>query len=104
MGLQSAASGLAAAPGLIAAKAGAFGLKNHGKKAMGKAREGVEFTSRPLTNPVTGRARVWLNKAKLGQRFHKAKATYSELGLSKEGQELEREKLLGDSFFIKLGI
>ena len=88
-GLQSAASGLAAAPGLIAAKSVAFALKKHGKKAVGKAREGIQFASRPLTNPVTGMGRVWANKSKLRQRFHKAKTAYSELGFSKEAKELE---------------
>ena len=87
-GLQGMASGLAATPGLLAANAGAVALKKAGKQTLSRAGSGLQFASKPLTNPATGRARVWADKTKLKERFQQAKNKYSELGLPKEAKEL----------------
>lgn len=91
-GLQSAASGLAAAPGLLTAKAAAMAARKYGKKGISKGMEGLNFASKPLTNPLTSRSKVLANKMKLKQRFGKAKRSYKEFGTSQEWKDLNKRQ------------
>ena len=91
-GLQSMASGLAAAPGLMMSGAGATILKKYGKQAMKKTGGALRFAARPLSNPIVGPMTVLANKAKLKNRFYRIKRGYSNLGLSKQAKSLKQKK------------
>ena len=91
-GLQSMASGLAAAPGLLAGKSAALATKKYGKKGLVKGIEGTQFAAKPLTNPFTSRAKVKMHNAKLKQRFRQAKRNYSNIGKSQEARQLEKKQ------------
>jgi hypothetical protein len=86
-GLQSAASGLAVAPGLLAAKSAAMAAKKYTKKGISKGVDGLNFASKPLTNPLTSRAKILGNKMKLKERFNRAKRSYGQVGISSELKE-----------------
>jgi hypothetical protein len=92
-GLQSAASGLAAAPGLLTARSMSMAAKKLGKKGVSKGIEGAQFASKPLTNPFTSRAKVLAHKHKLKQRFNKAKKSYADFGMSQEAKDLRSRQL-----------
>lgn len=91
-GLQSASSGLAAAPGLLTAKAASMALKKYGSKGLNKLKNGVDFSTKPLRNPLTSRAKVWNSKMRLKQRFNKAKRNYRDLGNTKEWKEMRNRQ------------
>ncbi|MCT4642787.1 MAG: type IV secretion system protein [Bacteriovoracaceae bacterium] len=91
-GLQTMASGLATAPGLLASKSATMMAKKYGKKGIQKGYDGGHFLSKPLVNPLTSRTRVMADKMKLQQRFNKAKRSYSNLGKSKEAIKLENKQ------------
>jgi len=91
-GLQSASTGLAAAPGLLVAKSATMAAKRYGTKAVNKSIDGIGFGSKPLTNPITSRAKVFSNKMQLKKRFNRAKKNYSELGTSQEWKELNKRQ------------
>ena len=84
-GLQSASSALAAAPGLMATKSIALAAKTMGKKAGGNALGFVGATSKPLTNPITGRAQVMANRVR--PQMNQFKNWYSEIGLPEEAKK-----------------
>ncbi len=90
-GLQSAASGLAASPGLLLTKSAAIAAKKYSKQGLSKSAEGINFISRPIINPFTSRSKVMANKLKLKQRFSKAKKGYRELGTTKEWKNLNKK-------------
>jgi hypothetical protein len=89
-GLQSAASTLAAAPGLMATKAAILSSKLMGKKIAGGAMGFTGFASKPLTNPVTGRARVLASK--VSPKVKDFKNWYSQVGLPEEAKELDKKE------------
>jgi hypothetical protein len=72
-GLQSMASGLATAPGIVAARSIALASKGAGKKGIKSSAQFAGLASKPLLNPFTGRAKVMADKAKLKQRFTRVK-------------------------------
>lgn len=89
-GLQSASSALAAAPGLMAAKAVTMATKTLGKKAGSAALGIADSASKPLTNPITGRAKVMASRVQpYVNQFAK---TYSELGLPEEAKKLKQQQ------------
>ena len=90
-GMEGASSAMAAVP--IAALAG--GLKG---KAMSMVKSGgrktidsVDFMTRPLTNPVTGRAKVIAEK--YGEKFNEMKSGYASLGLPESYKNMESSKI-----------
>lgn len=89
-GLQSAAAGLAAAPGLMAAKAITLATKTMGKKAIGGAMDLAGTAAKPLTNPITSRAKVMANRMSTGVSNFKQR--YSEIGLPEEAKKLNRQQ------------
>jgi hypothetical protein len=89
-GLQSAASTLAAAPGLMAAKAAILSSKLMGKKIAGGVTGFTGFASKPITNPVTGRGRVLASK--VSPKVKDFKNWYSEVGLPEEAKELNKKE------------
>lgn len=87
-GLQSAASGLAAAPGLLAARSAAMATKKYSKKGVSKGMSGLGFAAKPLTNPFTSRTKLIANKMKLGKRFDRIKRDYGKIGEASKWREL----------------
>ncbi|MCB9092878.1 MAG: hypothetical protein H6621_00090 [Halobacteriovoraceae bacterium] len=90
-GMEGAASAIAAVPTMATATA----IKSQAAKWMNKggrtAKDGLGFASKPLTNPITGRAKIMSQK--LQPRLEKMKHHYSEINLPKEAKELkENEK------------
>lgn len=81
-GLQSASAALAAAPGLMATRAATLAAKGLGGKAAGGALGFVGAVSKPLTNPIVGRAKMAANRVRPTMN-HYSKA-YSEIGLPDE--------------------
>jgi hypothetical protein len=88
-GLASASSALAAAPGLVAAKAGSLAMKKFGRKALSKSMEGLKFAGQPASNLVTSRTKIWAGQRKLERRFNTAKRNYSDFGKSEKFRRLE---------------
>lgn len=89
-GLQSAASALAAAPGLMTAKAITMAGKTLGKKTLGSGADLMSFASKPLTNPITGRAKVMANKVK--PQVNQFTSWYSDVGLPEEAKKLKHQQ------------
>ncbi|MBX9765896.1 MAG: hypothetical protein K2X47_01375 [Bdellovibrionales bacterium] len=89
-GLQSAAATLAAAPGLMATKAAMITSKAFGKRLIGGATNLAGFTSKPLTNPLTGRAKVMAHRMK--PHVRQFKNWYSQSGLPTEAKELVKKE------------
>ena len=89
-GLQSAASALAAAPGMLATKATVLASKHFGKKAISGASSAIGSTSKPLTNPFTGRAKLLANKVR--PKVEKFTKAYSEIGLPKEVKQFNEKE------------
>lgn len=89
-GLQSAASALAAAPGLMATKSAMLATKMMGKKFATGAMNFGGFAAKPVSNPITGRAKITANRF----RPHMKQFTnwYSEVGLPDEAKELNKKE------------
>lgn len=92
-GLQAASSALAAAPGLMATKAITLATKTMGAKAAGSALSFGAAASKPLTNPIAGRAQILAHKARpYVNQFQKFQKRYSDLGLPEEAKKLNAER------------
>jgi hypothetical protein len=89
-GLQSASAALAAAPGLMATRAVTLAAKVGGKKLASGAINATGFAAKPLTNPVTGRARVMANRIR--PQMKQASKWYSEIGLPDAAKELKKKE------------
>ncbi len=90
-GLQSAASALAAAPGLMMTKAGMLAAKMHGKKLLGGASNAIGFTSKPLTNPITGTAKVLGHR--VSPHIDRFKKRYSQISLPSQAKEIMQKEM-----------
>lgn len=88
-GLQSASAALATAPGLMATKALTLATKTVGKKAGATALGFTEAASRPLTNPITGRAKILANRIR--PQMNKFSNMYSEIGLPEEAKKFKTQ-------------
>ena len=90
-GMQGAASAMAALPSMAAATT----LKGVSKKLMGRGvkggARGLNFAASPLTNPITGRARVMASKLK--PRMEKMKKYYSEINLPESAKKLNTKNM-----------
>ena len=96
-GLQSAAATLAAAPGLMATKAAILSSKLMGKKIASGFGEIASFASKPLTNPVTSRAKVLASRIR--PRVKEFTDWYSQMGVSEKVKKLneqERKRQFGN--------
>ena len=89
-GLQSASAALAAAPGLMATKAVTLATKTMGKKIGASALGFADSASRPLTNPITGRAKVMANRVQ--PQMNRFSNWYSEVGLPDEAKKLKHQQ------------
>ncbi len=89
-GLQSASSALAAAPGLMFAKAAMVATKMHGAKMAGGALGAAGFLAKPLTNPISGRAKVFASRVHPHLKNFANK--YSEAGLPDSAKELIKKE------------
>ena len=89
-GLQSMSSALAAAPGLMATKAAMLATKTMGKKFAGGVANFAGFTTKPITNPIAGRAKVMANRFK--HQVKEFRKWYSEIGLPDEAKELNKKE------------
>jgi hypothetical protein len=89
-GLQSASAALAAAPGLMAIKAATLATSTMGKKVLKGAAGLAGFTSRPLTNPISGRAQVMAHRIR--PQVKEVTDWYSEIGLPQEAKELKKNE------------
>lgn len=83
-GLQSASAALATAPGLMATKALTLATKTMGKKAGASVLGFADAATKPLTNPITGRAKVMANRIR--PQMNQFSNMYSEIGLPKEAK------------------
>lgn len=81
-GMNSVASTLAMAPAVAAAGAVKLTATRFAAQAAGRAKAGALFATKPITNPVTGRAE--LLKERLKPRFDQFKKRYERIGLPKE--------------------
>ncbi len=89
-GLQSASSALAAAPGLMATRAVTLATKTMGKKAGAGILDFAGMAVKPLTNPITGRAKLMNNR--MQPQMNRFSNWYSEIGLSKEAKKLNKQQ------------
>lgn len=89
-GLQSASSALATAPGLMATKSLSMASKSMGKKVGSSALGFIDTASRPLTNPITGRATIMANRIR--PKINQFSNAYSEIGLPEEARKLKRSQ------------
>jgi hypothetical protein len=78
-GLQSASAALATAPGLMATKALTLATKTMGKKAGASVLGFADAASKPLTNPITGRAKIMANRIR--PQMNQFSNMYSGIGL-----------------------
>ncbi len=84
-GLQSAAAGLAAAPGLMAARAAMVSSKVMSKKAVGGTLAASSFAAKPITNPISGRAQIMASRMK--PKVQSFTNWYSQVGLPNEAKK-----------------
>ncbi len=89
-GLQSASAALAAAPGLMAVKAVTLATTAMGTKIGASALGFAGSASKPLTNPITGRAKVMANR--MQPQMNRFSNWYSEVGLPEEAKKLNQQK------------
>ncbi len=89
-GLQSASAALAAAPGLMATRAVTLATKTMGKKAGAGVLGVADSASKPLTNPITGRAKVMANRIR--PQMNQFSNWYSEIGLPQEAKKLKNQQ------------
>ena len=89
-GLQSASAALAAAPGLMATKAVTLATKTMGKKIGASALGFADSASKPLTNPITGRAKVMANRVQ--PQMNRFSNWYSEIGLPDDAKKLKHQQ------------
>ncbi len=87
-GLQSASSALAAAPGLMATKSLSMATKSMGTKVGSNALGFIDTASKPLTNPITGRATIMANRIR--PRINQFTNAYSEIGLPEEAKKIKK--------------
>lgn len=89
-GMEGAASALSAIP--AAATAGMVRAKSAGLLKAGGAKgvSTLDLGSRPITNPITGRAKVMAKK--YGPKIAEAKKSYSRIGLPPSYLEMEQNK------------
>jgi len=81
-GMNSVASTLAMAPALAAAGAVKVTASRFASKAAGGMKGAALFATKPVTNPVAGRAEML--KDRLKPRFERFKSSYEKFGLPKE--------------------
>ena len=81
-GMNSVASTLAMAPALATAGAVKLGASRLAAKTAGGMKSAALFASKPVTNPVVGRAEML--KDRLKPRFERFKSSYEKMGLPKE--------------------
>jgi hypothetical protein len=89
-GLQSASAALATAPGLMATKALTLATKTMGKKAGASVLGFADAASKPLTNPITGRAKIMANRIR--PQMNQFSNMYSEIGLPKEAKTFKTQQ------------
>lgn len=89
-GLQSASAALATAPGLMATKSLTFAAKAMGKKVGANALGFTDAATKPLTNPITGRAKMLGNRIR--PQVNQFLNAYSEIGLPKEAKNLKNQQ------------
>lgn len=89
-GLQSASAALATAPGLMATRALTLATKTMGKRAGANALGFTDAATRPLTNPITGRARIMANRIR--PHVNQFSKTYSEIGLPEEAKRFKNQQ------------
>lgn len=89
-GLQSASAALATAPGLMATKALTLATKTMGKKAGASVLGFADAATKPLTNPITGRAKVMANRIR--PQMNQFSNMYSEIGLPKEAKTFKTQQ------------
>lgn len=89
-GLQSASAALATAPGLMATKALTLATKTMGKKAGTSVLGFADAATKPLTNPITGRAKVMANRIR--PQMNQFSNMYSEIGLPKEAKTFKTQQ------------
>ncbi len=83
-GLQSASAALAAAPGLMAAKATTLASKQLARRAAGKTANAGAFAAKPLTNPFVGRAKILERRTRPLRT--KLRRRYKNIGLPQEAR------------------
>jgi hypothetical protein len=98
-GLQSASAALATAPGLMATRALTLATKTMGKKAGASALGFADSVSRPLTNPITGRAKILANRVR--PQVNQFANRYSEMGLPEEARKFKTQQQKRRQFGIK---
>lgn len=81
-GMSSVASTLAMAPALAVSGAVKVAASKFGAKAVGGAKSLAGFVSKPITNPVAGRAEMLKDRMK--PRFERMKSNYEKIFLPKE--------------------
>ena len=89
-GLQSASAALATAPGLMATKSLTLATKAMGKKAGASALGFADTATKPLTNPITGRAKIMANRIR--PQMNQFSNMYSEIGLPKEAKTIKTQQ------------
>lgn len=89
-GLQSASAALATAPGLMATKALTLATKTMGKKVGASALGFADAATKPITNPITGRAKVMANRIR--PQMNQFSNMYSEIGLPKEAKTFKTQQ------------
>lgn len=89
-GLQSASAALATAPGLMATKALTLATKTMGKKAGANVLGFADAATKPLTNPITGRAKIMANRIR--PQMNQFSNKYSEIGLPKEAKTFKTQQ------------
>ncbi|MDO9181365.1 MAG: hypothetical protein Q7U04_03110 [Bacteriovorax sp.] len=89
-GLQSASAALATAPGLMATKALTLATKTMGKKAGASVLGFTDAATKPLTNPITGRAKIMANRIR--PQMNQFSNMYSEIGLPKEAKTFKTQQ------------
>ncbi len=89
-GLQSAAAGLAAAPGLMATKAAMLSSRVLGRKAVGGTLAASNFAAKPLTNPISGRAQIMADRMK--PHVRNFSNWYSQVGLPQEAKNINKRR------------
>lgn len=89
-GLQSASAALATAPGLMATRALTLATKTMGTKSGASALGFADTVSKPLTNPIVGRAKILSNRIR--PQINQFSKAYSEIGLPKEVSSFKNQQ------------